>query len=126
MTRVRKSNRFIIVNTDLETNLAIDFCKKYKVCHPSHVISPSSDKRVFYKAFYDILDRNLKSFSSDLETRVQTRNVYSIKCKLDPLIGKLQTRKTKAKSNLTKQCLQKLKRCVSLINSKMISFHNSF
>lgn len=117
MKRVRKSHLFIMVVSDLETNIAIDFCKKYKVCHTSHVISPSSDKRVFYEAFYDILDRNLKIFSSELETRAQTKNVYSIKCKLYPLIDKLQTRKTKAKSSLTVQCLEKLKKYVSFCNS---------
>lgn len=118
MTRVRKSHLFIMVVSDLETNIAIDFCKKYEVCSPSHVISPKSDKRVFHEAFYDILDRNLKIFSSDLETWAQTRYVYSIKCKLDHLIDKLQTRKTKAKSSsLTKQCLEKLKKYVSFINS---------
>lgn len=110
MTRFRKAHLFIMVDSDLEKNIAIDFCKRYKVCHASHVISSSSDKKVFYEAFYDILDKNLKTFSSDLEKRAQTRHVYSVKCKLAPLIGKLQTRKTKAKSSLTNQCLENLQK----------------
>lgn len=74
-------------NIDMKS--AVEFCKKYKICHLSHIISPDSDKQDFYKAFYNILKTNLNTFSSDLEKRTQTRNVHAIKYELDFLVEKL-------------------------------------
>lgn len=67
---VRKLNFFIIVVIDLEKNIVIDFCKKYKVCYFFYVILFLLDKRVFYKVFYDIFEGNFKIFLLDLEVWV--------------------------------------------------------
>lgn len=67
LKRVRKFYFFIMVVLDLEINIVIDFCKKYKVCYFFYVILFMLDKSVFYEKFYDIFDRNLKIFLLDLE-----------------------------------------------------------
>lgn len=74
---VDKSNLFIMVDSDLEIAKALAFCKIYKLCYTSHVMSPDSNKQDLYEAFYSILETNLNTFSSDLEKRTQTRNVHA-------------------------------------------------
>lgn len=106
---VKKSNLFIMVGFNMEIKSALEFCKKYKLCNPSHIISPELDKHDFYEAFYNILETNLNTFSSDLEERTQTRNVHAIKNELDSLIDKLRSRKKKAKHTLSKQWLERLR-----------------
>lgn len=92
--------------SNIEKDDAIQFCKKYKLCPTAHVISPASDNVSFYEAFYEVLRKNLEVFSSDLETRTSTRQVHAIKCELNSLIEKLQSRNTSVKSPLTRRCLE--------------------
>lgn len=98
--------------SDEEKNEAIECCHKYKLCPTANVISPASDNTVFYEALYRILNRNLEVFSSDLELRTSTRQIHAIKCELNSLIEKLQSRNTSVKSPLTKQCLEILQNYV--------------
>lgn len=92
--------------SDIEKDKATECCRRYKLCPTAHVISPASDNTVFYDAFYEILKKNLEVFSSDLDTRTSTRQIHAIKCELNYLIEKLQSRNTSVKSPLTKQCLE--------------------
>lgn len=107
--RVSNTNAFIITTSDVERDEAIECCKRFKLCPISHVISPASDKTAFYEAFYEVLDKKLQTFSSDLEIRTSTRQIYSIKCKLNFLIEKLRSRNASIKSPLTNQCLEIIK-----------------
>lgn len=104
--RVSNTNVFIITTSDVEKDEAIECCKKFKLCPICHVISPASDKTAFYEAFYKVLDKNLQTFSSDLETRTSTRQIHAIKCKLSCLIEKLRSRNVSMKSPLSKKCLE--------------------
>lgn len=97
----------------MEKDKAIECCRRYKLCPTAHIISLASDNTVFYDAFYEILNKNLEVFSSDLETRTSTRQINAIKCNLNSLIEKLQSRNTSVKSPLTKQCLEILEAYVS-------------
>lgn len=109
-----RSHIFILLDSSDKRDSATDFCKKYKICPVSHIISQDSDKTIFYEAFYKILEKNLDTFLLDLETRPSTRQVYAIKCELNPLITKLQSRKSSAKSApvLTQACIDKIERYV--------------
>lgn len=104
--RVSNTDVFIITTSDSERDEAIECCKRFKFCPMSHIISPSSDKTAFYEAFYKVLEKNLQTFLSDLETRTSTRQIYAIKCKLNSLIEKLRSRNASMKSPLSKQCLE--------------------
>lgn len=95
--------------SDKERDEAIKCCTKYKLCVCSHVISPATDKKEFYEAFYKVLDKNLQTFSSDLEIRTSTRQIHAIKSKLNSLIEKLRSRNASMKSPLTKRCLEIIK-----------------
>lgn len=104
---------FILTTSDVERDEAVECCKRFKLCPISHVISPASDKTAFYEAFYKVLEKELQIFLSDFETRTSTRQIYAIKCKLNFLVEKLQSRNTSIKSPLTKQCLEIIKSYVS-------------
>lgn len=106
---VDRSNIFFLTVSDKNRVNAVEFCKKYNVCPISHVLSPASDKRVFYETFYHILEQNLRTFLYDLESRKSTRQLHLIKCELKSLFDKLRSRKISAKS-LTKTCLEKIKK----------------
>lgn len=109
-----RSHIFILLDSNDKRDSVTGFCKKYKICPVSHIISKDSDKTIFYKAFYKILEKNLGIFLLDLETRTSTRQVSAIKCELNLLVGKLQSRKASAKSArvLTQSCIDKIKRYV--------------
>lgn len=107
--RVPNAYVFIMTASDFERDEAIERCKRFKLCPIPHVISPTSDKTPFYEAFYNVLENELQTFSSDLETRTSTRRIHAIKCKLNSLIEKLRSRNTSIKSPLTKQCLETIK-----------------
>lgn len=109
MRGTSNANIFFMTVSDNERYEAIKCCTKYKLCVCSHVISPATDKKEFYEAFYKVLDKNLQTFSSDLETRTSTRQIHAIKCKLNSLIEKLRSRNTPRKSPLTKGCLEIIK-----------------
>lgn len=109
LRRVSNTNVFILTTSDVERDEAVECCKRFKLCPISHVISPASDKTAFYEAFYKVLEKELQIFLSDFETRTSTRQIYAIKCKLNFLVGKLQSRNTSIKSPLTKQCLEIIK-----------------
>lgn len=109
MRGTSNANIFFMTVSDKERDEAIKCCTKYKLCLCSHVISPATEKKVFYEAFYKILEKNLQTFSSDLQTRTSTRQIYAIKCKLNSLIEKLRSRNASMKSPLTKRCLEILK-----------------
>lgn len=104
--KVPDANAFIMTTTDVERDEAIELCKRFKLCPYSHVISPASDKTSFYEAFYKVLDKNLQTFSADLETRTSTRQIHAIKSKLNSLIEKLRSRNVSMKASLSKQCLE--------------------
>lgn len=104
--KVSDANAFIMTTTDVERDEATERCKRFKLCPMSHVISPTSDKTSFYEAFYKVLDKNLQTFSSDLETRTSTRQIHAIKSKLNSLIEKLRSRNVSMKAPLSKQCLE--------------------
>lgn len=123
--RVSNTNAFIITTSDVERDEAIECCKRFKLCPISHVISPASDKTAFYEAFYEVLDKKLQTFSSDLEIRTSTRQIYSIKCKLNFLIEKLRSRNASIKSPLTNQCLEIIKAYVSYLFSEWFCNYNS-
>lgn len=95
--------------SDDERDATMKCCKKQKLCVPSHVISQTSDKTEFYEAFYKVLNKNLQTFSSDLETRTSTRQMHAIKSKLNSLIEKLKSRNAPITSPLTTRCLEILK-----------------
>lgn len=65
--------------SDADRNCAIEFCKKYEVCHPSRVISPESEKSQFYDFFYDILSNDLKTFDEELKGITETAQVTVFK-----------------------------------------------
>lgn len=104
--KVSDANAFIMTTTDVERDEAIERCKRFELCPMSHVISPTSDKTSFYEAFYKVLDKNLQTFSSDLDTRTSTRQIHAIKSKLNSLIEKLRSRNVSMKAPLSKQCLE--------------------
>lgn len=109
MRGTSNANVFIMTVSDKERDEAIKCCTKYKLCAFSHVLSPATDKKEFYEALYNVLDKNLQTFSSDLETRTSTRQIHAIKCKLNSLIAKLRSRNALKKSPLTKPCLEIIK-----------------
>lgn len=110
---------FFLTVSDQNRVNAVEFCKKYNVCPISHVLSPASDKMVFYETFYNILEKNLKAFLYDLESRKSTRQLHLIKCELKSLFDKLRSRKISAKS-LTKTCLEKIKKYVYYVLQALI------
>lgn len=106
MRRTSNAHVFFMTVSDGERDEAMKCCKKHKMCVPSHVISQTSDNTEFYEAFYNVLNKNLQTFLSDLETRTSTRQIYAIKSKLNSLIEKLKSRNAPMKSPLTKRCLE--------------------
>lgn len=100
---------FFMAVSDNERDKAIECCKRLNLCAISNIISPASNKTFFYEAFYKVLDKNLQTFSTDLEIRTSTRQIHAIKCKLHSLIGKLQSRNASVKSQLTNHCLEIIK-----------------
>lgn len=116
--KVSNTNVFIITTSDKEKDEAIECCKRFKLCPIDHVISPASDKTAFFEAFYIVLDKELQTFSSDLETRTSTRQIHAIKSKLNSLFEKLRSRNTSIKSPLTKQCLEIIKAYVPYLFSE--------
>lgn len=116
---VDRSYIFFLTVSDQNRVNAVEFCKKYNVCPISHVLSPASDKMVFYETFYNILEKNLKAFLYDLESRKSTRQLHLIKCELKSLFDKLRSRKISAKS-LTKTCLEKIKKYVYYVLQALI------
>lgn len=111
-----KSCVFFMTASDADRNCAIEFCKKYEVCHPSRVISPESEKSQFYDFFYDILSNDLKTFDEELKGITETSQVTVFKKELNCYIAKLESRNTTTISTLTKQCMDKLKTYVIIIN----------
>lgn len=95
--------------SDADRDCAIEFCKKCEVCHPSHVISPDSEKSRFYDLFYDILSKDFKMFDEELKGITETSQVGVLKNELNGLIAKLESRNTTTISPLTKQCMDKIK-----------------
>nr|XP_034316397.1 uncharacterized protein LOC117685919 isoform X2 [Crassostrea gigas] len=107
--KVTNTYVFFITTSDVERDEAVECCKRFKLCPISHVISPASDKTAFYEAFYNVLENELHTFSSDLEIRTSTRQIYSTKCKLNFFLEKLRSRNASIKSPLTKKCLEIIK-----------------
>lgn len=105
---------FIMTASDAERDEAIERCKRFIKRPIPNVISPTSDKTTFYETFYEVLEKNLQTFSSDLKTRISTRRIYALTSKLGSLIEELQSRKASMKSPLTEQCLEIIKAYVSL------------
>lgn len=95
--------------SDADRDCAIEFCKKCEVCHPSRVISPDSEKSRFYDLFYDILSKDLTMFDEELKGITETSQVGVLKNELNGLIAKLESRNTTTISQLTKQCMDKIK-----------------
>lgn len=116
--KVSNTNVFIITTSDKEKDEAIECCKRFQLCPIDHVISPASDKTAFFEAFYIVLDKELQTFSSDLEIRTSTRQIHAIKSKLNSLFEKLRSRNTSIKSPLTKQCLEIIKAYVPYLFSE--------
>lgn len=104
-----KSCVFFMTASDADRDCAIEFCKKCEVCHPSRVISPDSEKSRFYDLFYDILSKDLKMFDEELKGIRETSQVGVLKNELNGLIAKLESRNTTTISQLTKQCMDKIK-----------------
>lgn len=104
--RFSDAHIFLATVSDVQKGEAMECCKKYKLCPTANVISPASDNTAFYEAFYEILNKNLKKFSSDLETRTSTRHIHATKCELNSLIEKLHSKNVSEESPLTKQCLE--------------------
>lgn len=107
LRKVTNTYVFFITTSDVERDEAVECCKRFKLCPISHVISPASDKTAFYEAFYNVLENELQTFSSDLEIRTSTRQIYSTKCKF--FLEKLRSRNASIKSPLTKKCLEIIK-----------------
>lgn len=110
--RFSDAHIFLATVSDVQKGEAMECCKKYKLCPTANVISPASDNTAFYEAFYEILNKNLKKFSSDLETRTSTRHIHATKCELNSLIEKLHSKNVSEESPLTKQCLEIIEKCV--------------
>lgn len=104
-----KSHIFVITDSDEDKQNAVRFCKESKMCHQSHVLHSTLDKHLLYETMYEILEKQLLTFISDLKSRASTRLVYSFTSELDILLGRLQSRKKKRQSALTKQCIAKIK-----------------
>lgn len=56
---VDRSNIFFLTVSDKNRVNAVEFCKKYNVCPISHVLSPASDKRVFYETYTRTESKNI-------------------------------------------------------------------
>ena len=104
-----KSHIFVITDSDEDKQNAVKFCKENQMCHPTHVLQTTLDKNLLYETMYEILEKQLATFILDLKTRASTRLVQSFTSELDVLLGKLQSRKEKRQSALTKQCIAKIK-----------------
>lgn len=98
--------------SDADRDSAFEFCKKYKVCHHSHVILPDSEKSHFYDFFYDILRKDLKMFADELKGITETSQVGVFRDELKCLIAKLEYRHTTPILPLTEQCMDKIKKFV--------------
>lgn len=96
-------------------NEVIECCKRFKLCPNSHVISPTSDRTSLYEAFYNVLEKNLQTFLSDLETQTSTRQSHATKGELNSLIEKVKSRNASVKSPLTKRCLELIEAYVHCI-----------
>ena len=94
---------------------ALKFSKKGQICPQTHVIQTSLDKRLLYETMYQVLQRQLESFLSELKSRASTRFVKRFTTELDILHEKLLSRKKERPSSLSKQCLAKIKTYVSYI-----------
>jgi hypothetical protein len=99
---------FVIESTD-------DIEKKSKLvqrrcyCQPANVIRANGDKRPIYNGLYNILEKSLANFLTDIETKVMTRQVSFYKAQLDILKRKLDSRKLRTTSKLTEGCIRKIK-----------------
>lgn len=107
-----KSCVFFMTASDADRDCAFEFCKKYKVCHHSHVISPDSEKSHIYDFFYDILRKDLKMFADELKGITETSLVGVFRDELKCLIAKLEYRHTTPILPLTEQCMDKIKKFV--------------
>lgn len=118
-----KSCVFFMTASDADRNCAIEFGKKYEVCHPSRVISPESEKSQFYDLFYEILSNDLKKFDEELKGITETAQVTVFKKELNGYIAKLESRNATTISPLTKQCMDKIKTYVIIINVYYFNLH---
>nr|XP_022309104.1 uncharacterized protein LOC111114878 [Crassostrea virginica] len=106
---LNKSHVFFITDTDEAKDQAVKFTKKTKCCYLTHVFQVASDKTPLYDAMYEILQRQLDNFLSDLHSRASTGLVRDLTPKLEPFLEKLRSRKKRHQSSLTKQCVSKIK-----------------
>lgn len=106
---VEESRLFFVLELQdgIEKKMKLFKCRG--LCPASHVIRANGDKRVIYDGLYAILDSNLSKFVSDLNAKAMTRHLGWYKSQLEILIRKLQSRKLKAVSKLTKFCIRKIK-----------------
>ena len=104
-----KSRIFVITDSDEDKQNAVRFCKESQMCHQTHVLQTALDKSLLYETMYEILEKQLSTFISDLKSRASTRLVHSFTSGLDILLGKLQSRKKRLQSALTKQCIAKIR-----------------
>ena len=79
------------------------------MCHQTHVLQTRLDKHLLYETMYEILEKQLSSFVSDLKSRASTRLVHSFTSELDILLGKLKSRKERRQNALSKQCIARIK-----------------
>lgn len=105
---LRKSYIFLCTDSDQAKQEALRFSKETKFCPSTHVFHTNSEKGLLYETMYEILEKQLTSFLSELESRTSTRLVEKHGLELSSLLELLHTRRGKSPNLLTNQCISKI------------------
>ena len=105
---VRKSCIFICTDSDQAKQEALRFAKESQFCPSTHIVHTNSEKGLLYEKLYEILEQQLTSFLSELESRTSTRLVQKHASELSSLLELLHTRRGKSPNLLTNQCISKI------------------
>ena len=106
---VKRSHIFVILDSEKENSNAVNICSKSDICPVTHIFTNGSDKTHLYQTMYEILENQITSFLSDLNSRVSTRMVKDFTRELEDFCKKLQQRRERPKQSLTKQCIEKIR-----------------
>ena len=105
---LRQSYIFLSTDSDQAKQEALRFSKETKFCPSTHVFHTNSVKGLLYETMYEILEKQITSFLSELESRTSTRLVEKNAYQISSLLELLHRRKGKSPSLLTNQCIAKI------------------
>ncbi|XP_062598821.1 uncharacterized protein LOC134260269 [Saccostrea cucullata] len=106
---IDRSMLFFIVDSDFDIEKKIKLVVRKAQCHASHVLRANGDKSIIYDKCYLKLEKTLDNITSYLKGKTATRQISGFVKQLGELKEKLFTRKSLVHSQLSKECVKKIK-----------------